>query len=115
MNLHKLSSEILTNGGATYSLAYGLITKGYIVSPYKDREQTIPVSEFGPNDVRNFVAENADLLSLPDHYLGAWIENELVYLDVTQGFSAKASAIKVGKANGQKAIFDLNNLKTIYL
>jgi hypothetical protein len=115
MNLHKLTSEILANGGATYSLAYGEIKRGYVVSPYKDREQPVPVSEFGPNEVRNFVTENADLLSLADHYLGAWIEAGLVYLDVCRGFSSKQKAMRLGKANGQKAIFDLTNGKTIYL
>lgn len=117
MNLQKLHSAILSNGGASYSLRYGDLSgrKGYAVSVHKDREITITVREFGNNDLRNFVNENSDLLAMPDYFLGAWIEDNTVYLDVSKVVPSKALATKLCKQYGQKAYFDLANMKTIYV
>ena len=116
MNLRKITSEILSEGGVTYSLRYGKVSKkGYAASPYKARELVIPVKEFGDNDVRNFTLDNGDLLSLHDHALGAWVEDGQVYLDVVQVVTSKAKATAICRANEQKAFFDLENSHTIYV
>lgn len=115
MNLQTLTDTILKEGGASYSLTYGNLagTKGYALSIYKDREAQIPVNEFNPNELRNFVNENSDLLSNEGHFIGAWVDNGIVYLDISVKIRVQKDAIKMARANKQLAIFDLLNLKTI--
>lgn len=114
MNLRKLTSDIIANGGCSYSLRYGNLTSGYAVSPYKERETLVSRSQFGPVDLQNFCHENSDLLADPKNFIGGWIvENGDIMLDVSTVFTSKAKAIKVAKANNQKAIFHLDTMQTI--
>lgn len=115
MNLQTIHKAILTNSGASYSLKYGDLSGRnlWAYSIHKDREVKIPVSDFGPQDVKNYVLENSDLLSNDRYFLGAWIENGHVYLDVSKGDKSKQRAIKEAKANGQLAIFNLSTFETL--
>lgn len=115
MNLRKLTDQILSNGGASYSLTYGNVTKGYAVSPHKNRETQIPLPQFNNTALRNFVLENSDLLANEGHFLGAWIDNNIVYLDVSIAVTSKARAAKICKDSNQLAYFDLVNFKTIHI
>lgn len=116
MNLRTLTETIKSEGGASYSLTYGKVqSKGYAVSPYKERELQIPLNEFDSNALQSYVLENSDLLAKEAHFLGAWIDNSIVYLDVSIQVSQKQNALKIAKQANQLAIFDLANLKSIEL
>ena len=117
MNLHNLIDIIKKEGGASYSLTYGNMAgrKGYAVSPYKDREEKIPLNEFSIHGLQSFVAENAEYFDRDGHFLGAWVENEIVYLDVSVFVAQKTKALKWAKENGQLAIYSFTEGKTIYL
>ena len=117
MNTRHLHSEILKEGGCSYSLTYGDVAgkKGYAVSIHKDRETLIPMEDFTTNDVRNFILENTDLLASPDKLVGAWIEKGDVYLDVSIRVTSKAEAERLCRLHGQIAYYDLLNRKTIYI
>src|SRR5688572_23343725 len=115
MNLQQLSEEIKKTGGISYSLTYGSLQgrKGYCVSPYKDREIQIPLGEFDWVDIQSFCSENAELLAEDNHFLGAWVDNDIVYLDVSVLMTRKADAIKKAKECNQLAIYSLTENKTI--
>ncbi len=115
MNLRKLTSSILANGGASYSLRYGDLAgrKGYAVSCHKDREFTLTPAELTDSVLQNYLHENSDLLAMPDYFLGAWIDNGTLYLDVSKRVTSKAEAVRLCREHDQKAYFDLENLKTI--
>lgn len=122
MNLSKLTNQILTDGGASYSLHYGDVVQsaqqkkqGFSVSIHKERELILPKQELNEVEIRNFCLENSDLLAEPNNFLGAWIEGNSVYLDVSTFVYSKQKAIKMAKDNNQLAIFDLVNLQTIYV
>ena len=112
-NLRKLADTILKEGGISYSLTYGEITKGYAVS-LEGFEQKVPVGQFDNRVLQNYVLENSSELT-GANFLGAWIEDGNVVLDVSTAFTSKVKAIAFAKANNQRAIFDLENKQTIYL
>lgn len=114
MNLRTLTDTIKSEGGVSYSLTYGKVKpKGYAVSPYKERELQLPLNEFDSNTLQSYVLENADLLAKEAHFLGAWIDNNTVYLDVSIQVSQKQIAVRIAKQSDQIAIFDLSNNKSI--
>lgn len=122
MNLQKLFKQITSQGGASYSLQYGDVVErvrnskqGFAVSPFKEREQVLPLASFGEGDLRNYCLENSDLLADSENFLGAWVDGDKVYLDVSRYYYSKQKATKAAKEANQLAIFDLVNLKTIEL
>jgi hypothetical protein len=48
-------------------------------------------------------------------YFGAWVDGDTLYLDVSLNIQDREVAIAYGHANHQKAIYDVNNGKSIYL
>jgi hypothetical protein len=64
-----------------------------------------------------FAVINADLLLLPDHALGTWLDHfrNRHVLDVVVCPSSLSEAIELGRRYCQKAIFDLRSAKVIDL
>src|SRR6476659_7491445 len=73
---------------------------GYYVS-YSDGLE-IPANVFGPDDIRDMQPKVG-----PD-YIGAWLDNGVVYLDHTVRFDDKNDAMQFGMENNQQAIYDAN-------
>jgi hypothetical protein len=48
-------------------------------------------------------------------YFGAWVDDNKLYLDLSMNIQDREVAIAYGHANHQKAIYDVNNDKSIYL
>lgn len=108
---NKEGAATVTNTGRTIKPGQ----KGYIVSPYKEREKTVSTKEFTEQDVREFAEENKDLLNKSDHSLGLWVEGGKVYMDVSVRTAERATAEALGKKARQKAIYDVENDKIIDL
>lgn len=118
MNFRKIIDHVKEHGGISYSVTYGDVSNrnGYVVSPYKELEVTMPLKELNENEVRNFYLENAELLTLTeDHLIGIWIENDIAYLDVSVFVSNKKEASKIAREKNQKAYYDLVKQETIYV
>lgn len=49
------------------------------------------------------------------YFIGSWIDNDIVYLDVSINPSEKELALFWGKEFNQLAVYDVVNQKTIYL
>lgn len=115
MNLQTLSNTILLEGGISYSITYGKVTKGYAVCADPDRSQIVPVSQFNTLTLQNFVNENSDLLAEHDKMIGGWVHEENVYLDVTSHVTGRHKAVKLATLHHQLAYYDLNNNQTVWL
>jgi len=116
MNFRKIIDKVREDGGCSYSPTYGHLTKaGYGVSPYKDREEQILFSELTENDIKNYYNENVDLLVLPNHYLGVWVDNGVAYLDVSVFEPNKKKALSIAANSSQLAIYDIGNQKTVFV
>lgn len=108
MNLRKLTDTILKEGGISYSLRYGEINKGYAVSLDGFEEKT-PIEEFDNVVLQNYVLDKSKELADADNFVGGWIQDGNVVLDVSTAFTSKTKALAFAKANKQQAIFDLEN------
>lgn len=108
----RLYTNLVSNGGITYDLMTDTDMNGmpqYAVSPYKARERTIAIDKFSDVDVKQYIADNYDLLTLPDHNLGGWKRGDEWVLDVTKTVPDKMDAIRLMEQNNQESIYDLKN------
>jgi hypothetical protein len=90
------------------------VTTGYALSLHPDRECVLPTTVGSVNllgHLADFAFANRDLLGLPGHYFGAWLDREAgkIYLDVTRVESEYEEAMRLAKVNNQLAIFDLDS------
>lgn len=53
-----------------------------------------------------FAAQHKAVLARPDAYLGAWIDGETLYLDVSQHLFSRDNALTLGAARGELAVWD---------
>ena len=119
-NLKEFVASTVDNGGATMNVATNDVpTSGYVVS-MMGNEKTYKL--FG-NDVvkeilisgavKMYVKDNDDILSLPGMYLGSWIDDGVLYIDISNVIDNEHDALRMAVANKQLAYYDLNNAKTI--
>ena len=119
-NLKEFVASTIEDGGATMNVATGDVpTSGYVVS-MTGIEKTYVL--FGNDVVKEilisgavklYVKDNDDVLSLPGMYLGSWIDDGVLYIDISNVIDNEHDALRMAVANKQKAYYDLNNAKTI--
>lgn len=80
--------------------------KGYIVSDAR-YTQKIPLKNYTPNDLKHYAIKYKDILKHGFSMLGVWINDGIVYLDISIHFSMMHSAIDYLNANKQKAFYDV--------
>lgn len=116
MNLQNFLSDVLTNGGASFNITTGVYNpnKGFFVS-VPNREVQKEVSLFNYEDILAFIRENVQILCNESYFLGGWVENGIVYLDVSEQIFDKRIALTQGINRNQLAIFDASNSSVINL
>ena len=114
MNLPNFLTEVLTNGGASFNLVTGIFNPnhGFFVSVSNREQQTTNLTT---ELLSNFIINNIDLLSNENYFLGGWVENGIVYLDVSEQIFDKRTALTQGINRNQLAIFDASNSSVINL
>ena len=92
--------SIVKNGGATINKNGNRITMktGYQVS--KQDLTIISVSEFSKDILKSLLQK----LSCRGEYLGVWIDNGQVYIDISYRASTKKQAMEAGRALNQLSI-----------
>jgi hypothetical protein len=115
MNFQTILKHIKLYKGVSYSTLYGNLAgkEGFALSPYKDRERTFQF--LTEAELKDYFVSNLDLLAIENHFLGAWVDNGLTYLDVSIFEPSKEKAIERAKQANQLAIFDLSKMETVYL
>ena len=114
MNNKKIM-EIIKNGGSTLDYNYNNFksSKGYIVS-LKGQEVKL-----NKNDIENIKKEiekkREFIKDKKGLYVGLWLEDDIMYIDVSIHIIDYLEALEVARNNEQKAIFDLKNKDSIYL
>jgi hypothetical protein len=119
-NLKEFVASTIENGGATMNVATGDVpTSGYVVSMmgnekiYKLFGNDVVKEILISGAVKLYVKENDDVLSLPGMYLGSWIDDGVLYIDISNVIDNEHDALRMAVANKQKAYYDLNNAKTV--
>ncbi|GHF38823.1 hypothetical protein GCM10010218_20080 [Streptomyces mashuensis] len=110
-----LLDQIRGTGGATYAPDRPAPASGFMVS-LNGSERTIPLAEFGPTELVNYMQEYAYRIdSDPRLYYGAWVDGGTVYLDISMNIADRAEALLMGEFESQKAIYDVTTGDVINL
>jgi hypothetical protein len=106
---------VRANGGGTLHAITGQTpSRGYMVGVGSDRAEIVPgeildsLNATG-HTIKAFTKQHADLLGLPDYYLGLWLNAGKLYLDVSQNILDATLAILAGIRRDQIAIWDVVN------
>ena len=109
MELKELINDLICKGGATLDRDLQPIESktGYMVS-YFETEKTFNIDKIDYEAISNIILERqADLKE--NEYLGFWIYEGKLYIDISINILDLKQAKKVGINNNQLAIYDLSN------
>ena len=112
-NIKTIIEEIKENNGGTYNKELKSIKakKGFMVS-LQGYEKKCKTDE----ETEKAIKENMEIVKgLDGAYLGAWIDEGIVYIDISVLVENKEDAMELGKINNQLAIYDIKNNESIYL
>lgn len=107
--------SVIKNGGVTINLAGNVPTRGFAYAPFKGTEYVKPVKEFTEADIIKFFDKNYDKISKKGKYLGGWVSEGNVYLDISEVGEASAKTLEKAQRGKQLAVFDLENFKDVNL
>lgn len=120
-NLKSFVGSILYNGGATYSLQTGELNPdaGYMVS-LKGHQRIIKPENFKlvkqmEHEIKNYVSDFATCLMNEGNFLGAWIEEGKLYLDVSRKLDSSIQAYTLAIKNQQLAYYDNVKKESVYI
>ena len=107
--------EIIKNGGSTLTknLNKAELKKGYMVS-LEGAESKVKSDNY--TAIIKAIEEKQELIKdTSELYIGLWVDNGFVYIDISINISDKVEALEFGKKNKQLAIYDVVNDKSLYL
>lgn len=108
----KIVHEILVNGGITLDIKTNKkinLQYGYMVA-IEGCELKVNVKDFNKSVLDSYIEKHLNLLtSKAKYFLGAWVHEGIVYLDISKHSSNLTSAKWLGNLEKQLAIWDLKN------
>ena len=110
----KMIKEILKNGGATLDVNYNNFnaSTGYMVSLY-GYEVKIDINDI--EAIKKEIENKKEIAKKVNGYVGLWVDNGLMFIDISKHIIDYNRALEVARNNKQLAIYDLKNDKSIYL
>ena len=115
----RLADLITREGGFSYRPVTARSPRtGYMVSTYEGRERQLPMppDRIGLTEaIRVYRNDHADIVGRPRHYIGAWIENGVLYTDISVQVEGEAEAGALARAHKQMAYYDVRGRRTIYV
>ena len=121
MNLVRFIENCIKNNGGTIQPLWDVeANSGYMVGiGYEKQVQIDPDKALFAQlklAAQNFIAVYADILDTnPDYFFGVWINDGILYLDVSQNVEDLREAVEIGLGNNELSIYDLNKGKVIDL
>lgn len=68
------------------------------------------------NGIKKAIEEKQEIIKNKNNmYIGLWLDNNIMYIDISINIEDKTEALEFGKYNKQLAIYDLENNDSIYL
>lgn len=110
--INQIFKSTMQNGGASYNLNGHSPSKGFMVATLGN-EKKISLKDFNKKILKSYI--KAHKKDLKDAFIGTWIDNDIVYLDISKKEKSKNKALEIAKQNKQLAIFNLSNFESIYL
>lgn len=112
--LYSVVEDTLKDGGLTIKPFTGeKPASGYMVA-LQGYELQVPVSEFFTGIVADYIGEHAQkLMSNPALCLGTWVNEGVVYLDLSENIASREKALELGRERSQLAIFNLETFEEV--
>ena len=107
--------KIIENKGETLNkeLKKADLKKGYMISLEGTETQT---QGDDYQAIKKAIKEKQEIIKDKDNlYIGLWLDNNIMYIDISINIQDKTEALEFGKYNKQLAIYDLINNDSIYL
>ncbi len=116
MNANKFIQLLKDNSGASYNMITKEYNpnKGYFVS-LPNLETKVSLQSLSVDDIVTFINKHRSLLQDKTKFIGGWIDNDTVYLDISEQIFDKREALERGYKHNQLAIYDANKGKVIDL
>ena len=102
-------------GGLTISMVDGSMpTTGYVIAKPPEFGKVVKELDFfdsvkGPKILSQYMREHKTDLATGKNYLGTWVKEGKVFLDVSENIQSKSKATRLGRERDQKAIWDVVN------
>ena len=112
---NKKIMEIIKNEGATLDYNYNNFSSnvGFMVSL---KGQEVKVDKNNIEEIKKEVEKKREFIKdKKGLYVGLWLDNEIMYIDVSIHIIDYMEALEVARNNDQKAIYDLQKNNSIYL
>lgn len=104
----------MKQGGYSVDPRTGDIPKsGYMVGVQD--EKGVPIKKASGQDIESFETANKTVLDEKGNFVGTWIDDNKLKMDISQRFDDKTEALKAGYKGKQDAIFDLGQMEDIKL
>jgi hypothetical protein len=106
-------------GGLSINMVDGSMpTTGYMVAKPPEFGTIVDAVDFndpvkGPKILSNYMKRHKNDLGNGKNYLGTWLNEGKVYLDVSENIQSKSRATKIGRERNQLTIWDVANLSEI--
>lgn len=107
--------EIIENKGATLDKNYNNFTsdRGFMVS-LKGQEKKVDKNNI--EEIKKEIENKKKLIeNKKGLYIGLWLDNDILFIDVSIHIIDYLEALEVARNNDQLAVFDLKNKDSIYL
>ena len=116
MNANKFIQLLKDNSGVSYNMVTKEYNpnKGYFVS-LPNLETKVSLQSLSVDDIATFINKHRSLLQDKTKFIGGWIDNEVVYLDISEQIFDKREALERGYKHSQLAIYNANEGKVIDL
>lgn len=108
----RIAKETRKNGGSSTNMNGDNPSTGYMVS-IKDC-LIVALDKFNHKMIKKVAKQNKDLLK-QNGFIGTWVDNGKVYIDISKNIKSRTQAVNEGIKNNQLGIFDLNTFETIRL
>ena len=116
MNVNKFIQLLKNNSGVSYNMITKEYNpnKGYFVS-LPNLETKVSLQSLSVDDIVTFINKHRSILQDNKKFVGGWIDNDTVYLDISEQIEDKREALERGYKHNQLAIYNANEGKVIDL
>ena len=112
--LFGMVQDTLKDGGLTIKPFTGEKPSGGYMVALEGYELQVPLSEFFTGIVADYIGQHAQkLMSNPALCLGTWINEGIVYLDLSENVPNREKALELGRERHQLAIFNLETFEEV--
>lgn len=105
MKLQDFLTDTINKGGATIGTNGQTLSNGFLVS-LQPFGEVININDATLRTIPKFVSNNEIELNKDNRFLGSWVNDNKLYLDVSVLISDKRKAIETAYKENQTAIYD---------